>query len=389
MVAASLVFVNGCAFGLRAPAVAKDKSVPKPRAEVMRDSMRAVLERAVQDGAFPGAYAVIGTANGAIAEVGVGHLDSLDRQVPNAKTIWDMASLTKVLGTTSAVMQLVAQERIALDTPVVRYLPEWKAEGVNVITVRQLLTHSAGLPAWRPLYKEAGDSREAWDIIFATKPDTLPNIRYVYSDLGFILLGRLVQQMSGATLAEYDVTHIFAPLGMKDTRYLPPSSWRKRTAPTEIDPWRGRHIRGEVHDENAARLDGVSGHAGLFSSGRDLVRFAQMYLGHGRLNGHQVLDSTTMARFLQVQDTGISKRALGWETPTGGNSAGHRMSPMAFGHTGFTGTSVWIDPGNGLFVILLTNRVNPTRENRKIGAVRVELADVALDTWQRTAGAGR
>lgn len=386
---AGAVFVSGCAFGFRTASVPMDKSIPQTQAHLVRDSMRAVLKRAVEDGAFPGAYAVMGTANGAIAEVGVGQLDSLDQHVPNAGTIWDMASLTKVIGTTTAVMQLVAAGKVELDAPVVRYLPDWKADGAASVTVRELLTHTAGLPAWRPLYKEAANSRDALAILFATKPDTLPNVRYVYSDLGFILLGQLVQRVSGTPLAQYDFEHIFAPLHMNDTRYLPPASWLSRIAPTEIDPWRGRHIRGEVHDENAARLDGVSGHAGIFSSGRDLVRFARMYLDFGELDGARVLDSATMAKFLQVQNTTLSKRALGWETPTGGNSAGHQMSASAFGHTGFTGTSLWIDPGNGLFVILLTNRVNPTRENRKIGAVRVELADVAMDTWKRATAAGR
>jgi CubicO group peptidase (beta-lactamase class C family) len=142
-----------------------------------------------------------------------------------------------------------------------------------------------------------------------------------------------------------------------------------------VDPWRQRHIRGEVHDENAARLGGVSGHAGLFSTGRDLTRFARMYLGWGALEGVRVFDSATVAAFIRVQDTTVSRRALGWETPTGGNSAGRRMSPVAFGHTGFTGTSLWMDPARGVFVLLLTNRVNPTRENRKIGGVRMALAD--------------
>jgi len=375
------VLVGACAVSLHGRGTRRDPAVAKSRARVVRDSMTAVLERAVRDGAFPGAYAAVGTADGVIAEVGVGKLDSADTQRPNAQTVWDLASLTKVVGTTTAVMQLVQAGRISLDTPVVRYLPEWTAANVAPITIRHLLTHSAGLPAWRPLYKEAENSTEALQQIFATAPDTLPGVRFVYSDLGFILLGKVVERMSGETLSEYDVAHIFAPLGMTDTRYLPPTAWRKHIAPTEIDPWRQRHIRGEVHDENAARLDGVAGHAGLFSSGRDLVRFARMYLGRGVVDGQRILDSATVAAITRLQDSAVSRRAIGWETPTGGNSAGTRLSRSAFGHTGFTGTSLWMDPGQGIFVLLLTNRVNPTRENRKIGAVRASLADAVVDVW--------
>jgi CubicO group peptidase (beta-lactamase class C family) len=162
---------------------------------------------------------------------------------------------------------------------------------------------------------------------------------------------------------------------MSETRYLPPVSWQRRTAPTEQDPWRRRKVRGEVHDENGARLGGVAGHAGLFSTARDLSRFARLYLNHGALDGVRVFDSVTVATFTRVQDTTVSRRALGWETPTGRNSAGQKLSPTAFGHTGFTGTSLWMDPSRNLFVLLLTNRVNPTRQNLRIGAVRVGLAD--------------
>ena len=353
-----------------------DMSVPRVVASALRDSMAAVLRRAVADGAFPGAYAAVGTVNGVIADVGVGRLDADDARQPNAETVWDLASLTKVIGTTSAMMQLVSQHKVVLDSPVVRYLPAWTAPGADRITVRHLLTHSGGLPAWRPLYKEAVSPEDALVKLFATAPDTIPGVRFLYSDLGFILLGKLVERVSGEPLAQYDTSHVFGPLGMRDTRYLPPSQWLSRIAPTEIDPWRQRHLRGEVHDENAAMLGGVSGHAGLFSTGRDLARFARMYLGYGMLDNRRIVDSATIALFTRVQDSAVSRRALGWETPTGGNSSGHLMSARAFGHTGFTGTSLWMDPGTGMFVLLLTNRVNPTRENRKIGGVRVELADV-------------
>lgn len=369
------------------------KTFPKARIAALRDSLRSVLDRAVADSAFPGAYAAVGNADGVLAEYGAGRLDANDPTRPSATTVWDLASLTKVIGTTSAMLQLVGDGRVTLDSPVVQYLPDWKATGAARITVRQLMTHSAGLPAWRPFYKESTTADEAIAQLFATGPDTVPGRRFLYSDLGFMLLGKLVERVSGEPLARYDSAHVFAPLGMRDTRYLPPAEWTPRIAPTEQDPWRQRKLRGEVHDENASRVGGVSGHAGLFSSGRDLSRFARMYLRSGALDGHRVFNAATVSLFTRPQDTTVSRRALGWETPTGGNSAGHRLSTSAFGHTGFTGTSLWMDPRKGVFVLLLTNRVNPTRQNLKIGRVRAAVADAAmaalLDGDQADSTAGR
>ncbi|MBL0940188.1 MAG: beta-lactamase family protein [Gemmatimonadaceae bacterium] len=342
------------------------------------DSVRSVLDAGVRSGAFPGAWAAVGTPDGLIATYGAGQLDSADATRPSASTVWDLASLTKVIGTTSAMIKLVGEGKVSLEAPVVRYLPEWKAKGADRVTVRQLLAHAAGLPAWRALYKEAATRDEALTQLFATSPDTVPGVRFLYSDLGFILLGQLVERVSGQPLADFETQQVFGPLRMTETRFLPPASWRARIAPTEKDPWRQRHLRGEVHDENAFRLGGISGHAGLFSTGQDLVRFARMYLNYGQLDGVRVFDSATVATFIRVQDTTVSRRALGWETPTGGNSAGRLLSPVAFGHTGFTGTSIWMDPQRRLFVLLLTNRVNPTRESRGIGAVRTALADAVV-----------
>jgi CubicO group peptidase (beta-lactamase class C family) len=200
----------------------------------------------------------------------------------------------------------------------------------------------------------------------------------VYSDLGAIILGQLVERVSGESLDAYLERHVFGPLRMTSTRYRPGPELLPRIAPTEYDPWRQRHIRGEVHDENAYALGGVSGHAGLFSSGHDVARLTRMYLNGGRLDGVRLVRAETIRRFTTVQDSALSNRALGWETPNGGNSAGHLMKRPAFGHTGFTGTSIWVDPSRDLFVILLTNRVNPTRQNLRIGAVRTELADAVV-----------
>jgi CubicO group peptidase (beta-lactamase class C family) len=280
-----------------------------------------------------------------------------------------------VVATTSAVARLVGDGRLALDAPVQRYLPAWTGGGRGAVTVRHLLTHTSGLPAWRPLYKEAPSPAAALALVYATDVDTVPGVRYLYSDLGAILLGEVVARVSGEPLDAYAARALFAPVGMRDTRFRPAPAERARIAPTEYDPWRQRHLRGEVHDENAHALGGVAGHAGLFSTADDLVRLARMYLGGGELDGRRVLDAAVVAEFTRRQDPAVSHRALGWETATGQNSAGRALSAAAFGHTGFTGTSLWIDPERDLFVLLLTNRVNPTRQNVKIGGVRTRLAD--------------
>jgi CubicO group peptidase (beta-lactamase class C family) len=342
------------------------------------DAMRATLDRAVADSAFPGAFAIVGTHDRILAKYGAGHLDWSRSPTPTDSTMWDMASLTKVIAMTSSMMQLVEQHKVDLDAPVQRYLPAWTGPHKERVTVRQLLTHSSGLPAWRPLYKEAADSTAAMALAYTTPLDTLPGIRMVYSDIGGILMGEIVRVVSGERIDQYFARHIAVPLKLHDSMFLPPASLLPRIAPTEIDPWRQRHLRGEVHDENAAMLGGVSGHAGLFSSGRDLARIAQLYLNHGSLDGVRIWKPETIVQFTAVQDSAFSNRALGWETPTGTNSAGHVMKRPAFGHTGFTGTSIWIDPAHDLFIVMLTNRVNPTRANTKTTAVRQALADSVM-----------
>jgi CubicO group peptidase (beta-lactamase class C family) len=341
-------------------------------------SVRATLDRAVADSAFPGAYALVGTHDRILASYGAGHLDWAPSPRPTDSTMWDMASLTKVIALTSAMMQLVETHRVELDAPVQRYLPAWTGPNKEKVTVRHLLTHSSGLPAWRPLYKEATDAASAMALAWATPLDTLPGARMVYSDIGGILMGEIVRAVTGERVDTYFAKHIAGPLKLHESMFLPPQSLLDRIAPTEIDPWRQRHLRGEVHDENAAMLGGVSGHAGLFSSARDLGRIAQLYLNQGALGGVRIWKAATVAQFTTVQDSLFSNRALGWETPNGQNSAGHMMTTPAFGHTGFTGTSIWIDPGHDLFIVLLTNRVNPTRANTKISAVRQALADSVM-----------
>ena len=342
------------------------------------DSVSSILQAGVSDSAFPGAFAVVGNKDSVVFTASAGRIDWGPSGAPTETTLWDMASLTKVIGLTTAMMLLVESGQVDLEAPVQRYIAEFSGPGKEVVTLRHLLTHSSGLPAWRPLYKEADGPAAALALAIATPLDTTPGLRMVYSDLGAIILGEVVARISGQPFDVFLRERVFEPLGMSETMFRPPVSLRDRIAPTEIDPWRQRHLRGEVHDENAFALGGVSAHAGLFSTGRDLARIARMFLGGGMLDGRRFLSTATIDRFTAVQDSALSHRALGWETPNGTNSGGHHMSRRSFGHTGFTGTSFWVDRDRGLFVILLTNRVNPTRERRQIGAIRIAVADAVM-----------
>ncbi|WKW12574.1 serine hydrolase [Pseudogemmatithrix spongiicola] len=359
-------------------------------AAAVTDSVRRVLEQGFRDSVFPGAIAVIGTRTQLVSEVTVGRIDWPDSAAaPDAHTIWDIASLTKVVGMTTAMMQQVERRAIELDAPVQRYLPEFTGPGKAAVTVRHLLTHTSGLPAHRTLWTETETAEEARRLVLATPLDTLPGTRYVYSDLGAMIAGWILERVTGQSLDLYLQAQVFGPLGMVDTRYHPRVEDVARIAPTEVDPWRGRHLRGEVHDENAFRLGGVSAHAGLFSTAADLSRFAQMMLNGGTLGGARIVRPQTIADFTRVQDLAISHRALGWETPNGTNSAGRVLRCPAFGHTGFTGTSFWVDPARDLFVIILTNRVNPSRANSRIGPVRTTIADLAATRAGRGGPAAR
>ncbi len=349
-----------------------------PVHDSLHAALQAVLDAAVRDSAFPGAIAVIGTHAGPLVTVAAGHIDWAPSPRPDSRTLWDLASLTKVVGMTSAVMQLSERGLIDLDAPVQRYLPEWQGAHKNQVTVRDLITHRSGLPAFKQYYKSNLSPDATWALFLATPLDTTPRVRMVYSDIGAMLLGHIVERVSGERLDRYLASHVFGPLGMRDTRYLPPASLRPRIAPTEVDPWRGRRLVGEVHDENAAALGGISAHAGLFSTATDLSTLARAYLNGGVVDGHRLARAETIERFTTVADSGFSSRALGWDTQSPNSSGGHYLERPAFGHTGYTGTSLWIAPQHDLYVLLLTNRVNPTREHSRVGPVRVTVADLAM-----------
>ncbi len=354
--------------------------LPRSDSAIAR-AMRQVLDRALRDSAFPGAIAVVGTRTRVIAEYAVGHLDWAPSPVPDDHTLWDLASLTKVIGLTSGIMQLADRGIIDVNAPVQRYLPAWTGRNKNLVTIRHLLTHTSGLPADKSYDQITHSPDSIAKLLFSTPLDTLPGVRMVYSDIGAYMLGRVLEKVTGQPLDVYLHDHVFTVAGMNETMYNPPASLLSRIAPTEVDPNRGGLVHGKVHDERAYWLGGVSAHAGLFSSAHDLAHFAQMYLNDGVIDGKRVLPAREIAMF--TEKIQVADRALGWQKPNGSNSAGHLMSPKAFGHTGFTGTSIWIDPPNDVFIILLTNRVNPTRNNNKIGRVRVALADSVMSALPR------
>jgi len=355
------------------PVRAAPQATPaQARADARFDSVVAYLRSQV-DSAFPGAVIAVGRHDTVLLLSAVGHYGSDDPRPVTPETVYDLASLTKVIGLTTACMILVGEGKLDLDAPVQRYVPGFRGTGKERVTIRHLLTHSSGLPAWRPLYIEATTRATALALADTTALLRQPADTFVYSDLGAMVLTQAVEAITGQRLDSYLEPREFQPLGMTSTRFLPPPAWRDRIAPTERSQ-DGTIIRGTVHDENAWKLGGVSGHAGLFSTAPDLARFARWLLTAWRQDSGQVRAFTKR----QGIPTG-SSRALGWDTPSENSSAGTKLGAHAFGHTGFTGTSIWIDPDKDLFVILLTNRVNPTRENGRIARVRPRVADLVVD----------
>ncbi len=356
-------------------------ATPWPVRMALPDSLRTILARARTDSVFPGGIAIIGTRDSVLVTVPVGTHDWATSPDVTDSTLWDIASLTKLVALTTTIATLVDDGRLALDDPVRRFVPEWRIAGSEGVTIRDLLTHRSGLPAFKLFFKQAVGRDAIRALVLATPLDTVPRTRMVYSDLGAIILGIVVERITGQPFDVAVQQRIFTPLGMTDAQFNPPPTLTPRIAPTERDPWRGRLVHGEVHDENAYALGGISSHAGVFASARDMVRFAQAWLGAPTANGAPIIAATTRRTFATVDDSTFSSRAIGWDTPTGTSSAGTRMTRPAFGHTGFTGTSLWIDPSRDLFVLLLTNRVNPSRERSGIAAVRIAVAD-AVVAWR-------
>lgn len=338
-----------------------------------------VVQRGVDAGGFPGAALVVGRKGYSVMSRGIGTLDWTKRtRVSALESLYDLASLTKVVATTTAVMVLYDRGAIDLDAPVRKYIPEFTGGLKDQVTVRHLLTHRGGLPAGRELWRTTKSPAEARAAVIATPVRCTPGACYEYSDLGADMLGFIVEAVSGESLDAFLDDNVFRRLGMNDTRFRVTGDDVARTAPTEIAPPRGYALRGEVHDENAFALGGIAGHAGLFSTAADLSVFAQTLLDGGTYNGVRVIADSTVTLFTR---RAAGHRALGWDTCDGGAGCGQFMSERAFGHTGFTGTSLWIDPDRQMFVILLTNRVHAARARRPskvIADVRNDLADAAV-----------
>lgn len=338
-----------------------------------------VVRRGITAGAYPGASVVVGRKGYAVWQKGYGRLGwtTTSPAVVPEESIYDLASLTKVIATTTAAMILYDEGKLDLKAPVQRYLPEFTGDMKDQVTIEHLLTHRSGLAPGRQLWKTARTPAEAKQQVLESRLQQRPGALYNYSDLGPDILGWVIERISGQSLDQFTESRIFEPLGMNDTGWRPARALVPRIAPTEVTPPRGYPVRGEVADESAFALGGIAGHAGLFGTATDLSVFAQMMINGGEYEGTRIVKEETVRLFTtEVQD----HRALGWEVAAGERGAGEYLSHNAFGHTGYTGTSIWIDPDRDLFVILLTNRVHAARARRPgiiIADVRHDLADAA------------
>ncbi len=347
-----------------------------------------LLDKAVAEGVTPGGVLLVARRGTVVLEHGAGWL-TRDSEAPavTPSTIYDLASLTKVIATTALVMRRVEAGDLQLDAAAASYLPELEESPVGGATLRDLLAHSSGLPCCTEFFRELGegvDRDEArahyLDHIAAAGLEAGPRERAIYSDLGVLLLGEILERGAGRPLDEQFHDEIAGPLGLESLSYTPDLGLLDRIAPTEVDSWRGLLVHGEVHDENTHALGGIAPHAGLFGTARDVATFAQAMLNGGAYGPARVASARTVALF--TRRAGLvpgSSRALGWDTPSEPSSAGRYFSTRSYGHTGFTGTSLWIDPELDLIVVLLTNRVHPTRENVAIRGLRPAIHDaVAL-----------
>ncbi len=338
-----------------------------------------VLRDAVAARVFPGAVVEVGNEDGPLAITTAGRLQYEDDTPPvTPDTVYDLASLTKVLCTTTLAAVLVQQRTLDVDDPISRWSASWRGEERARVTLRHLLDHSSGLPAHRPYY-ETLSGEAAFEAAIGAEPLVYaPGSESRYSDPGFILLGILLARAGGASLdVQFDRWRdqqlgVAVPL-----RFLPPPAWLPYTAPTEVDQWRGRLLRGEVHDENAAALGGVAGHAGLFGTAAGVGATARWWMRAART-------SPICEGFWQPGRVPGSSRALGWDTMRPTSSCGPRMSPSAVGHTGFTGTSLWIDPVSHRYVVLLSNRVHPARAGNAMTALRQAVHGAVTDDLLRS-----
>jgi len=337
--------------------------------------------------AFPGAVVSVGQGANVVKMTEYGTYTYAAQRRMELESLFDLASLTKVVATTTATMILYEQGRLDIEAPVFHYLNAYNTPERRSITVRHLLTHTSGLPAWRPFYLDGIVTREAvLDSILTTALLSEPGEEYLYSDFGMISLALAIESITREPFDQWCNRNIFGPLGMTSTGFRGTGTPDLTVVPTELDDYfRNRLIQGEVHDETAWTLGGVAGHAGLFSTALDLSRFAQMMAQRGNFSGKEFLKPQTIDLFTTVADTSFSTRALGWDTRNLNDepsSAGQYFGPRSYGHTGFTGTSLWIDPDSEVWIILLTNRVYPTRdEYERFRGIRGSVADAVYEAF--------
>jgi uncharacterized protein YbbC (DUF1343 family) len=347
------------------------------------------IDQAVHDQLIPGAVLLIGHNGEVVYRKAYGSRALIPSREPmSVDTIFDAASLTKIIATTSSMMKLVEQGKVRINDPVTKYLPEFQG-GQSDITVRNLMTHFSGFrpdldlsPAWSGY--ETGIQKALMD-----KPAGSPGVRFVYSDINFILVGEIVHRVSGQTLDEFAREHVFEPLDMKDTRFKPAASEISRIAPTEIDPDTGKPLRGIVHDETSRFMGGVAGHAGLFTTADDLAKFCQMMLDLGEVKGKRLFDPQVIRFFTSPQTPADQPilRGLGWDIDSPYSSNRGELFPIgSYGHTGFTGTSIWIDPLSRSYVIILTNVVHPHR-GKSLSSFRSRIATIAAASFNINAPA--
>lgn len=363
-------------------------------------SVESAFQRAVTEGVFPGAVVLVGHDDKLVYERAFGCRSLEPREAAmEIDTIFDLASLTKPVATTTAFMLLVKEKKLRIDDLITRVIPMFGVLGKNLTTFRHLLNHSSGLPAWKGYFEEIirnekggrlhfVSSRAAktyvYEQIHREKPLSAPGARCLYSDLGFMILGEAIEVLTGNTLDRFCQDKIFKPLGLRATGFVDLTQLRTRRlhpveemiAPTENCPWRRKILCGEVHDDNAYAMGGVAGHAGLFSSARDVHQFV-LRMGECLRGKSDFLPQALVQEFLKKDETpGHGNFALGWDTPSAdGSASGRLFSSRSVGHLGFTGCSLWWDLEKNCHVILLTNRVHPSRKNEKIKEFRPFIHD--------------
>lgn len=325
-----------------------------------------MIEDAISSKAFPGASVAVVHHGKLVAQRAFGrHMFESGSPLVSPSTIFDIASVSKVMATTMVAAILYDRGMLDLATTV---------PGRDDLTIRRLLTHASGLPAYVKFYDQTRDPREIIELAYATPLEALPGSRTEYSDIGFIILGNALEHLTGEPLDQFCRRNVFAPLGLANTVFCPPADMRDLIAPTEDDQtFRHKVIQGEVHDQNAWVMGGVAGHAGLFSTAYDVATFAQCWL----TGGPQLLNAATVSEFTRQQPN--STRALGWDRPTPPSSSGRYFSGSSFGHLGFTGTSLWCDPEKELAVVLLTNRTWPDARNQAIKQIRPLFHDAIVE----------